>query len=280
MTIINALSLNNQEQQAVVEKIKDRVTSKLNLAVDFSKLHGNQVDFSLMNRGEIRKLDNTIGKQFTVPTKTYEGLNGQVQYTELNDIYMLNVTTPTKNPELLIPLRNLAKANEKLDRLAKHVVAEGYTLSDSDEVVIQTQKAVFENAIETFVEATNMYTLPIYKDDNAVGYLVFDEINSNPIVIIGNDMTAINEEGEIITIFASGDSCSLKWADCMQQELGCSNWSSCLLLFGTCISACCTCAGVVTCLVCVGCAIHVFNAAWSCRMCVPDAARPKECPVK
>ncbi|MFJ7982111.1 hypothetical protein ACIQ1D_17690 [Lysinibacillus xylanilyticus] len=94
MTIMNALSLNAREQQIVVEKIKDRVTSKFNLAADFSKLNAIKVDFT---PEEVQAKEKLIGSQFTVPIRTFEGLDGDVQYVESNNSYFYNVVTNLYN---------------------------------------------------------------------------------------------------------------------------------------------------------------------------------------
>lgn len=88
------LSLNAREQQIVVKKIKDRVTSKFNLAADFSKLNAIKVDFT---PEEVQAKEKWIGSQFTVPIRTFEGLDGDVQYVEFNNSYFYNVATKTTN---------------------------------------------------------------------------------------------------------------------------------------------------------------------------------------
>lgn len=275
MTIIGSLSLNTQEQQTVVEKIKDRVTAKYNLAADFSKLNASKVDF---NPREVQALEKFTGSQFTVPVKTYEGLDGEVQYVELNEIYFYNVATKTKKPKLLKALQqSTTTENEKLVRVVNHLEAEGYTIKKEEEYVLQNEKTAFENEIETLTESTTLFVLPIYKNEVEIGLLAIDESTNIPVAMIGAERIFINEDDDVVKIQA--DTCSLTWFACMDREL-CSGVIDCTILASSCIGLCCGCANPLLCIGCAACAIKVVAAAWKCRMCVPGATEPHKCPKK
>jgi len=275
MTIISALSLNAREQQIVVEKIKDRVTSKFNLAADFSKLNASKVDFT---PEEVQAKEKLIGSQFTVPIRTFEGLDGDIQYVELNDSYFYNVATKTKNTTLVKTLRQSTTTNnEKLERIVNHLKTKGYIIKKEEEYVIQNERIAFEKEVETYSESTKIFILPIYKKEVEIGLLAIDEGSNIPIAFINQERTFINEDNEIVTIQAN--TCSLKWAKCMDQEL-CSGIVNCLIWGSACIGECCQCSNPFACLSCVSCGFKIVKAAWTCRMCVSNASRPQECPVK
>lgn len=275
MTIVSALSLNAQEQQAVVERIKDRVTAKFNLAADFSKLNANKVDFS---PGEVQAKDKLTGNQFTVPIKTFEGLDGEVQYVEFNETYYYNVATKTKKPTLLKALQQSTTTdNEKLVRVVNHLKDEGYTIKKEEEYVLQNEQTVFENEIETYTESTTLFIQPIYKDKVEIGLLTIDESSNIPVALIGSESVFINEDDEIVTIQSSG--CSLTWYACMERNL-CSGVLDCVIMGSSCIGLCCGCANPLLCIGCVACALKVVNAAWTCRHCVVGAVEPHKCPKK
>ncbi|MEX3623764.1 hypothetical protein [Viridibacillus arvi] len=275
MTITSALSLTNQEQQTVVEKIKERVTGEFNLAADFSKLKANNVDFT---PGEVQTKEKMIGSQFTVPVKTFEGLDGEVQYVEFNDTYYYNVATKTKKPVLLKALqKSTTHDNENLERIVKHLEVEGYTVKHNEEYVIQNEKTAFEKEVEAFSESTTLFVLPIYKNEVEIGLLTIDESSNIPVGLIGSERIFINEDDEIVSVLA--DTCSLTWFQCMDREL-CSGVIDCVILGSSCIGLCCGCLNPLLCIGCVACAAKVVSAAWTCRMCVVGAARPQECPKK
>ncbi|MFF5400507.1 hypothetical protein ACFY5J_24695 [Peribacillus butanolivorans] len=276
MTIIKSLSLNALEKQSFKEKIQEKVTAQFNLAADFGKLQANEVDYSVLNEGKVAKMESTIGKQFTIPVKTHEGLDGEVHYTEVNGAYLYNVATKTTDRKLLAGLRNLANSNEEFNKLSKHLIKDGYTLNNDEEYLIQNTKYLEDKEGKVLSESLNMFSLPLYQKESLVGMLSIDDSNMKPVFLIGNERTFVHENGEIVTIQA--DSCSLSWAACMNKQLGCSTWSSCLIIYGSCLGACCTCLNPLSCIVCAVCAVAVVGAAWTCRMCVPGAARPKECP--
>ncbi|MEP9405819.1 hypothetical protein ABKP09_05755 [Peribacillus frigoritolerans] len=276
MTIIKSLSLNALEKQSFKEKIQEKVTSQFNLAADFGKLQANEIDYSLLNEGKVTKMESTIGKQFTIPVKTHEGLDGEVHYTEVNGAYLYNVATKTTDDKLLADLRKLAISNEEFNKLSKHITKVGYTLNNDEEYVIQNTKYLEDKEGKVLSDSLNMFSLPLYQKENLVGMLSIDESNMKPVILIGNERIFVHENGEIVTIQAG--SCSLSWAACMNKQLGCSTWNSCLIIYGSCLGACCTCLNPLSCIVCAVCAVAVVGAAWTCRMCVPGAARPKECP--
>jgi hypothetical protein len=281
MTIINSLSLSAQEQQSLVSKIQERVTTKFNLTPDFHKLAGNEVDFSALaegkTNGSVLKFESMIGKQYTIPVKTDEGLDGEVQYTEVNGTYLYNVSTKTKDNKLLKKLRKSAESDKDFNKLFKYLTEEGYIVNENEAYVIQSRKYLEDREGTTLSEAQNMFTIPVYQGEDSVGMLAVDEYYKTPVIMIGNENTFVHENGEIVTIQA--DSCSLKWTRCMAKYLGCSTWQACLITFGGCIGSCCACVNPFACIACVACAVAVVNAAWKCRMCVTGAARPKECPV-
>ncbi|MCY9002852.1 hypothetical protein [Peribacillus frigoritolerans] len=276
MTIIKPLSLNALEKQSFKEKIQEKVTSQFNLAADFGKLQANEIYYSVLNEGKVAKMESTIGKQFTIPVKTHEGLDGEVYYTEVNGAYLYNVATKTTDDKLLADLRKLANSNEEFNKLSKHITKDGYTLNNDEEYVIQNTKYLEDTEGKVLSDSLNMFSLPLYQKENLVGILSIDESNMKPVILIGNERIFVHENGEIVTIQA--DSCSLSWAACMNKQLGCSTWNSCLIIYGSCLGACCTCLNPLSCIVCAVCAVAVVGAAWTCRMCVPGAARPKECP--
>lgn len=105
MTLIKSLSLNALEKQSFKEKIQEKVTSQFNLAADFGKLQANEIDYSVLIEGKVAKMESTIGKQFTIPVKTHEGLDGEVHYTEVNGAYLYNVATKTTDDKVLTDLR-------------------------------------------------------------------------------------------------------------------------------------------------------------------------------
>jgi hypothetical protein len=276
MTIIKPLSLNVLEKQSFKEKIQEKVTSQFNLAADFGKLQANEIDYSVLNEGKVAKMESTIGKQFTIPVKTHEGLDGEVQYTEVNGSYLYNVATKTTDDKLLADLRKLANSNEEFNKLSKHITKDGYTLNNDEEYVIQNTKYLEDKEGKVLSDSLSMFSIPLYQKENLVGMLSIDESNMKPVILIGNERIFVHENGEIVTIQAG--SCSLSWAACMNKQLGCSTWNSCLIIYGSCLGACCTCLNPLSCIVCAVCAVAVVGAAWTCRMCVPGAARPKECP--
>ncbi|KRF51212.1 hypothetical protein ASG99_12815 [Bacillus sp. Soil768D1] len=276
MTIIKSLSLNALEKQSFKEKIQEKVTAQFNLAADFGMLQANEIDYSVLNEGKVAKMESTIGKQFTIPVKTHEGLDGEVHYTEVNGAYLYNVATKTTDDIILSDLRKLAYSNGEFNKLSKHLIKEGYTLNNDEEYVIQNTKYLEDKEGKVLSESLNMFSLPLYQKENLVGMLSIDECNMKPVILIGNERTFVHQNGEIVTIQA--DSCSLSWAACMNKQLGCSTWQSCLIIYGSCLGACCTCLNPLSCIVCAVCAVAVVGAAWTCRMCVPGAARPKECP--
>ncbi|MFF2457676.1 hypothetical protein [Peribacillus simplex] len=276
MTIIKSLSLNALEKQSFKEKIQENVTAQFNLAADFGKLQANEIDYSVINEGKVAKMESTIGKQFTIPVKTHEGLDGEVHYTEVNGAYLYNVATKTTDEMVLAGLRKLANSNEEFNKLSKHITKDGYTLNNDEEYVIHNTKYLEDKEGKVLSESLNMFSLPLYQKENLVGMLSIDESNMKPVILIGNERTFVHENGKIVTIQA--DSCSLSWAACMNKQLGCSTWNSCLIIYGSCVGACCTCQNPLSCIVCAVCAVAVVGAAWTCRMCVPGAARPKECP--
>ena len=278
MTIIKPLSLNALEKQSFKEKIQEKVTSQFNVAADFGKLQANEIDYSVLNEGKVAKMESTIGKQFTIPVKTHEGLDGEVHYTEVNGSYLYNVATKTTDDKLLADLRKLANSNEEFNKLSKHITKDGYTLNNDEEYVIQNTKYLEDKEGKVLSDSLNMFSLPLYQKENLVGMLSIDESNMKPVILIGNERTFVHENGEIVTIQA--DSCSLSWTKCMNKQLDCGTWNSCLIIYGSCIGGCCTCFNPLSCIVCAVCAVAVVGAAWTCRMCVPGAARPKECPTK
>lgn len=275
MTIMSALSLNTQEQQIVVDKIKDRVISKFNLAADFSKLNASKVDFT---PEEVQAKEKLIGSQFIVPIRTFEGLDGDVHYVELKNSYFYNVATKTKNTTLLKTLRqSTTNNNEKLERIINHLKVQGYSIKKEEEYVIQNEKTAFEKEVETYSESTKLFILPIYKKEVEIGLLAIDEGSNIPVAFIDQERTFINEDNEIVTIQAN--TCSLKWARCMDQEL-CYGIVDCLIWGSSCIGMCCSCANPLICIGCISCGVKLATAAWTCRMCVSNASRPNECPVK
>ncbi|MFY0521057.1 hypothetical protein ACOMCU_25010 [Lysinibacillus sp. UGB7] len=277
MTVMNALSLNALEQQTVVEKIKGRVTSKFNLAADFSKLKASKVDFA-PGKVQTKAKEKMIGSLYSVPIKTFEGLDGEVQYVELNETYFYNVATKTKSTNLLKSLQQSTTTdNEKLGRIANHLTAEGYTIKKDEEYVIQNQKTAFEKEIETYSESTSLFIWPIYKNEIEIGLLAVDESSNIPVAFLGVERTFINEDNEIVTVQAN--TCSLTWAECMDQEL-CSGIIDCLIWASSCIGMCCGCLNPLICIGCVSCGVKIASAAWTCRMCVSNASRPNECPTK
>ncbi|GMG77000.1 hypothetical protein ShirakiTB12_54690 [Priestia megaterium] len=281
MTIINSLSLNPQQKQSVELRVKERVTTKFNLTADFNKIKGNEVDFSALDKSKtnesVSKLENMIGKQYSIPVKTNEGLDGEIQYTEVNGTHLYNVSTKTKNSKILKKLREFAKSDENFNKLFAHLVKEGYLVDEKEAYVLQTEKYLEDQEGTELSHSQNMFTVPVYQGEDPIGILAIDEHYKTPVIVIGNENTFVHENGEIVTIQA--DSCSLKWTKCMAKYLGCSSWPACLITFGGCLGACCTCLNPFSCIACAACAAAVVGAAWKCRMCVVGAARPKECPV-
>ncbi|WP_405096988.1 hypothetical protein [Oceanobacillus sp. FSL H7-0719] len=278
MTLMNVLSLDAQERQDFEAKIKEKITSRFNLAADFTRLQSNEVDFSVLaNPDEVQSKANTLGKRFVVPVKTDEGLDGEVTYTELQEVELINIATKTKKSDLLEGLQKVASSSAEFKQLTEHLIAEGYTVKDEEKYVLQTKNYLLDKAGETQSQEQTILVLPVYQNEELIGEFAIDGSNQKPIVVMGNLRTFVHEEEGIVTIQAEG--CSLRWTRCMADRLNCGTWNSCLITFGSCIAACCGCANPYLCIGCIACAIAVVGAAWSCRMCVVGASRPNECPV-
>ncbi len=278
MTIINTLSLSSQETNTLQEKIKERITGPLNLAANFSELTAHEVDFSAVNNNSVQKMGNTVGKQFIVPIKTHEGMDGEALYSEVDGVWLSNVSTKTKDSKLLNKLQAATKTNEKYQKLVKKLENEGYTLHDKEKHVIKNSKYVEQETGSPLTESQNILAIPVQKNQVDTGMVILSENDDGPVFMEGEEYTFFQEGEGIVTVQA--DACSLSWAECMHQQFGdCDTFPSCLVKYGSCIGACCTCFNPLSCVVCVSCALGVALAAWNCRMCVPNAARPEECPA-
>lgn len=278
MTLMNVLSLNAQERQSFEAKIKEMITSRFNLAADFTKLQANEVDFSVLAKpDDVQAKANTLGKRFVVPVKTHEGLDGEITYTELQDAKLVNIATKTRRSSLLEKLKKIASSNEEFKKITDHLIAEGYTIKKEDEYVLQTQSYLEDKNGETESQEQTILVRPVYQNEELIGEFAIDESNKKPVVVMGNLRTFVHEDEGIVTIQSEG--CSLRWTRCMANRLNCGTWNSCLITFGSCIAACCGCANPLVCIGCIACAVAVVGAAWACRMCVVGAARPDECPV-
>ncbi|WP_164215131.1 hypothetical protein [Virgibacillus sp. YIM 98842] len=134
------------------------------------------------------------------------------------------------------------------------------------------------NKIKTLTEKTAMYAIPIYQDKNPVGILTIDDDKKVPVIGIGNERTMVNDTGEILTM--PTNACSISWTQCMGNCLpGFDTWQGCLIFFCSCLTACCSCTNPLSCIGCAACLFVGVYCLWTCRMCVPHAARPEECPV-
>ncbi|WP_146553287.1 MULTISPECIES: hypothetical protein [Rummeliibacillus] len=279
MDHIRSLTLNMQQEQSFVKKIKERITDHLNVEADFKKLKAQTVDFSVLNNDSIQTMENTIGQQLVVPIKNAEGLDGEVRYTEVNGAWLSNVASKTRDEASLKVWRYVVNSDESFKRLSNYLSEEGYTLKTEEEYLMQDYRYLEDAKGEKLTKSLNVFTTPIYQDETPVGILVIDDDLFTPIISIGEERTFIHEEDGLVTVQA--ETCNLKWTKCMGECLPiCSNWPSCLIAYGSCITACCGCANVVACIYCGVCIGVATYCLWNCRMCVSNAARPKECPVK
>lgn len=277
MNVIGALTLSELQQKTFVERIKKRVTNQLNHEAIFNQMKVNAVDFSGINERSATTMDETLGRQFTIPLKTTDGMDGELIYTEVNGAWLSHVATKIKKRDILEEFRGIAYSNKNFKRLLNHIAEKGYTLKPNKEYIIRNNKYLkAEKEEETLTEESDLFVLPIYNNEIEVGMLAIDNNQKIPVIGIENERTFVNEDGEITSIMA--DACNLSWTRCMASCLpGCETWGGCLLLFGTCLSACCGCVSVIGCIPCGIClAIGVYCLA-KCRMCVYGAARPEEC---
>lgn len=277
MPIIGALTLSELQRKTFMERIKERVTDQLNLDVNFNDMKADAVDFSEINDMAVTSMDDTLGKQISIPLKTAEGMDGQLSYTEVNGAWVSHVATKTRKADILKRFRDIAYSNNDFKRLSNHVVEKGYTLKPDEEYIIQNAKYLKdEKEDETLTHNSDMFVIPIYKNDNPVGMLAIDDTQKTPVIGMDNERTLVNEDGKIVTIMA--EACTFSWTRCMADCLpGCDTWRGCLIFFGTCIGACCGCVSVIGCIVCGICLFVGASCLWSCRMCVYGAARPEEC---
>lgn len=277
MTIMKPLSLNAVQEQSLVQKIKERVTDQFGFEVDFSKLKANEVDFSAINSDTIKTMDDTKGRQYSVPLKTKEGLDGEVAYTEVNGAWLYHVAAKTRNTIQLNRFRNRIKSIPNFNDLANYLDEKGYNLKADEDYVIQNTKYLKDKNNETLTQDSDVYVVPVYKDNNLTGLLTIDEDLRTPVIAIDDERIFVDEDGSIVSVMA--DSCNLSWTRCMGNCLpGCDNWQGCLLFFGSCLGSCCGCVSIAPCIVCGACLVVGVYCLWHCRMCVQGAARPEECP--
>ena len=277
MSVISSLSLNEEQKQSFVKKIKERVLTNRNFKADFNKLKANKVDFSAINSRAVQTMQSTLGKQITVPLKTVEGLDGELAYVEVNGSWLYHVATKTKNDHVLKKFRNSVSSNEKFGILSNHLIEKGYNLKAGEDYVIQNNKVLKDQEDKIFTQDLDAYAVPIFQNLKRIGMLIIGDNQSTPIVAIDDKRMFVNENGEIVTIQSS--TCNVSWTRCMGDCLpGCDSWQGCVLFFGSCLSACCGCTSIAPCILCGACLVVGVGCLFKCRMCVPGAARPEECP--
>lgn len=277
MTNVKSLNLSIEEKGIIIEKIKERVVAPFNLAANYETLTAKEVTNLLLSDVNAKNTDDKV-KQFTVNVMNHEGLDGQIVYSELNDEqYAYTVANKTQQTQLLPQLAAIVEKDAVFNQVVEKI-NEQYTIHKNEAFIIHDERVILtkEHQVEEKL-VKDLFTYPVYHNNEQVGVVMYDNQSRETIALIGQEQY-FHLNGEIVTIQAN--SCSLTWAECMQQELGCSNWSACLVLGTGCFGSCCGCAGVFTCVACAGCAFHVLRSAWTCRMCVPGAARPHECPTK
>lgn len=277
MTIVNALNLSVKEKNVVIQNIKERVVAPFNLAANYETLTAKEITNPLLKDVTAKNIGEKV-KQFAVNVMNHEGLDGQIVYSELNEEqYAYTLANKTKQTPLLSELADVVEKDSVFNQVVAKI-AEKYTIYKDEAFIIHDERVLMtkEHQVEEKL-VKDLFTYPVYHNDEQAGVIMYDDQSKETIALIGQEQY-FYLNGEIVTIQA--DTCSLTWAECMEQELGCSNWSACLVLGTGCFGSCCGCAGVFTCVACAGCAFHVLRAAWTCRMCVPGAARPKECPTK
>lgn len=278
MTIVNRLSVSESETVEMKRFLQGAISGQFNVAVDFDNLTAEEVDFSPINKASVQKMDNALGKRYIAPVKTSEGMDGEVHYVEVNGATLTTVTAKSKKSEVLLRLQESAENNEEFKDLFKNLEDKGYTTNKKEQHILQVDKYLEMDNGEVQTESKKILATPMAKSGVEMGLLLLDEDSPKPVFTEGNQYTLFQEGEGVVTV--QGEACYVSWTHCMYHMLGgCSTWQACLLKYGSCVAACCTCANPLSCVGCAICGTAVVGAAWACRYCFDYSPYRDQCPT-
>lgn len=290
---IKKVELTDTQKEEALKRIDMRLNGELNLNLKsdngknltkINDIKANEVDFSIEDN------DSVLGVQYIIKSLLQNDESVDLVYSEVENIWLYNLIKEEKNKEEVQQEFSKLKSSTDYKPFLNYLEKNGYKIAlDSRRLLIsehysfnkETQKSA-ENQNETLV-------IDIYEQDenseevNITGNMIFDEeiaiqFSTNIIIFINGKPEVItldnkNERLEDITLAKSGG-----WRACMGNCLGCGSWDACLSKYG-CLANCAACASPINCAVCIACVGGKVSCLWTCRMCVPGAARPEECPV-
>ncbi|WP_164215130.1 hypothetical protein [Virgibacillus sp. YIM 98842] len=122
MTVVESLSLDKQQLQYFTNRIIERSPNLSTLKMDLSNMKANIVDFSFLNTITEESMNETQGKQFIIPLKLENGMDGELAYTEINGASLSHVATKTKDNTLMEKFQRIAFSNSNFKKLLDYVV--------------------------------------------------------------------------------------------------------------------------------------------------------------
>lgn len=285
--------LTDIQKEEIIKRIGKHLNDELGLNLksanggditEVDDIKANKVDFS------IQENDNVSGVQYIIKSLLQNDESVDLVYSDVGNIWLYNLIKYEKNEEKVEQEFSKLKSSADYKPFLNYLEKSGYKIAiDSRRLLISEHYSFNKEKQKSTEDQNETLVIDIYKQNenseegNIAGNMIFNE---EIAIQFSASMTVfINGKPEVITLDnkseGSGDATLAKsggWRSCMGSCLGCGSWDACLSKYG-CLANCAACASPVNCAVCIACVGGKVSCLWTCRMCVPGAARPEECPA-